>query len=102
MLNHLLNKQKKVKKKDKKFKYIYPNQISDATNVFGLFMNNPNRRCQKISKNATGLITYIYYSFGIHPHEYYGIDSENMLLMTGFNNKQWKKDTKKIFRFYGG
>lgn len=82
---------------DASWKYIYDNQKLDANKILELFIkkNLIGVGVRKLVKvGATGLITYIFKLFGEHQHDYFGVNPENMLCLTGFNSTKWEEDMK--------
>ena len=84
-------------RRDPSWKYIYQNQEVDAYKILELFTQKKLigvgvRKLVKVG--ATGLITSIFRSFGLHNHDYFVVNPENMLCLTGFNSQTWEKDMK--------
>lgn len=83
---------------DLNYEYVYKNQIEDANKIFKKFYENDLNAVgvrKRVKIGATGLIISIFKLFGEHNHDYFGVNPNMMLLITGYNNKEWEDDMKK-------
>jgi hypothetical protein len=75
--------------------YIFPNQITDATNVVYAFYKH-NRRVISIQKKtkvgADGLMIQIATFLATHNDDGFVVDPANVRIITGMSNAKWEKD----------
>ena len=75
--------------------YIFPNQITDATNVVYEFYKH-NRRVISIQKKtkvgADGLMIQIATLLATHNNDGFVVDPANVRIITGMSNAGWEKD----------
>jgi hypothetical protein len=77
--------------------YIYPNQVSDASNITDLFYKNPIHVISVIKRTKVGmdgLMIEILKNMTTHQDDNFVLEPQNVFILTGMSNILWESDMK--------